>query len=83
MLELAQPSASGSFADSAPLTEADAAEIAGNRRFMIVNAWRSTSREAPVRTQPLAVLDCATLAADDLFKIELVFTDRVGQNLGA
>lgn len=43
--------------------------------------YRQPSRHCRV-AQPLAVLDCATLAPSSLFQIDLVFADRVGQNLG-
>ena len=39
---------------------------AANRRWSIVNVWRSIA-EQPVQTLPLAVLDAATVVADDCF----------------
>jgi len=83
--QLSIPSDSGSFGAEPPLTVAEAEEIvSGRRRFAVVNVWRSTaSGDTPVETQPLAVLDCSSVdEEDDLFTVELVFTDRVGENLG-
>jgi hypothetical protein len=65
-----------------PLTEQEAEAIAsGGHRFQIVNVWRNISKEAPVKRMPLAVLDCTTVKDDDLFVVDLVFKDRVGENL--
>lgn len=48
-----------------------------------MNVWRSTAQgSVAVETQPLAVLDCSSVLDEDLFTVELVFTDRIGQNLG-
>jgi len=81
VLELSKPTASGSFADEPPLTQGQAQEIVDRRRFLIVNVWRNISRAAPVKRMPLAYVDCETVAADDMFTVDLVFKDRVGQNL--
>eukprot|EP00927_Polykrikos_kofoidii_P068886 TRINITY_DN6423_c0_g2_i2.p1 TRINITY_DN6423_c0_g2~~TRINITY_DN6423_c0_g2_i2.p1 ORF type:complete len:341 (-),score=72.42 TRINITY_DN6423_c0_g2_i2:353-1375(-) len=80
---LSQPSESGSFFDKPPLTKDEADKIvAGNRRFAIVNVWRNISRDAPVKRMPLAVMDCTSVVEkEDLFTVELIFKDRVGENL--
>ena len=83
--QLSRPSDSSSFGDRPPLTELEANAIAsGRRRFAVVNVWRSTAATGcSVETQPLAVLDCSSVHDDgDLFTVELVFTDRIGENLG-
>merc|ERR1712050_215523 len=64
-----------------PLTQKEAEEIVAARRFMIVNVWRNISREAPVKRMPLAMVDCTSVEPQDLFKVDLVFKDRVGENL--
>jgi len=83
--QLSLPSDSSSFGDEPPLTGHEASAIAsGRRRFAVVNVWRSTAATGcSVETQPLALLDCSSVQDDvDLFTVELVFTDRIGENLG-
>jgi len=80
VLELSRPTESGSFVEP-PLSEKEAQEIVAARRFMIVNVWRNISREAPVKRMPLALVDCTSVGAEDTFTVELVFKDRVGENL--
>ena len=47
-----------------------------------MNVWRNISSQ-PIRRKPLAVLDCASVEPErDLFTVELVFNDRVGENQG-
>merc|ERR1712051_384515 len=48
---------------------------------MIVNVWRNISRKAPVKRMPLALVDCTSVDPLDLFTVDLVFKDRVGENL--
>jgi hypothetical protein len=70
--------------DQPPLSKEEAQEIVdGGRRFMIVNVWRNTSRLAPVKRMPLGVMDCSSVNDEqDLFTVDLVFKERVGENLG-
>lgn len=83
VLQLSKPTESGSYGDKPPLTPEEAEEIVrGDRRFAIVNVWRNISREAPVKRMPLAMVDCTSVnEADDLFAVDLIFKDRVGENL--
>lgn len=47
--------------------------------FAFVNVWRSISSE-PVQRSPLAVLDERSVKPDEIFKYELRFPDRTGEN---
>jgi len=80
---LSQPTESGTYGDSPPLSADEADEIIrGDRRFAIVNVWRNISRKAPVKRMPLAVVDCTSVHdEEDLFVVDLMFKDRIGENL--
>merc|ERR1711920_1064662 len=43
--------------------------------------WRNISRAAPVKRMPLAYVDFETVAPEDMFTVDLIFKDRVGENL--
>jgi len=58
------------------LFPADEAEALLQRRFAIVNVWRSTG--GPVETMPLCVCDARSIAPDDLVVSERRAVDRVG-----
>jgi hypothetical protein len=60
------------FADSP-----DAAEELLERRFAIVNVWRSIA--GPVYNHPLVLCDAATVRPEDLVSIERRAKDRIGE----
>jgi hypothetical protein len=73
----------GSYTVDHPMLSVEEAElIIGKNQFLIVNVWKNIA-EGPVRRNPLALLDCTSLSQvnDELFTVELVFKDRVGENL--
>ena len=47
------------------------------RRFAIVNVWRSI--RGPVQTTPLAICDARSIGRDDLVATDLKYEDRVGE----
>lgn len=53
------------------------ADALANVAVAQVNVWRPI--RGPVRRSPLAILDAATLEADDLIVTDLVYPDRVGE----
>jgi hypothetical protein len=53
------------------------AEALLERRFAIVNVWRSM--RGPVRTAPLAFCEAASVALDDLVAVERRAPDRIGE----
>jgi len=53
------------------------AEALLERRFAIVNVWRSI--EGVVQTSPLAVVDAGSVAPADLVPTDLAYPDRVGE----
>ncbi len=53
--------------------------LAGERRFAIINVWRSIARE-PVETNPLALCDSQSVDPDQLVVFEIHYRDRVGEN---
>lgn len=55
----------------------DQAEALLQRRFAIVNVWRST--RGSVRSAPLALCDAASVAADDLISVKRIAKDRIGE----
>ncbi len=55
----------------------DAAEKLLQRRFAIVNVWRSIS--GPVYNNPLVLCDAATVKPDDLVSVERRAEDRIGE----
>ncbi|MEL6316118.1 MAG: CmcJ/NvfI family oxidoreductase, partial [Pseudomonadota bacterium] len=61
------------------LTEAEAAALA-DKRLVQINVWRPITR--PVERAPLALLDAATLAPEDLAPIEIHNEGRVGEIYG-
>lgn len=62
------------------LHPSDAEEaIAGNRRYAIINLWRSIAPE-PVLSHPLAACDARTVDPSELVVFEIHYTDRVGEN---
>ena len=58
------------------LFPADEAEALLQRRFAIVNVWRSTG--GPVETMPLCICDARSLAPGDLVVSERRAVDRIG-----
>ena len=56
---------------------AEEAERRLQRRFAIINVWRSIDR--PVIASPLACCDAATIAADDLVASERRARERIGE----
>lgn len=54
----------------------DEAEALLEKRFAIVNVWRSTG--GPVETMPLAICDARSVSSDDLITAERRAVDRVG-----
>ena len=55
----------------------DEAEALLQRRFAIVNVWRSI--RGVVRTAPLALCDAASVAPEDLVSVERQARDRIGE----
>lgn len=55
----------------------DEAEALLNRRFAIVNVWRSI--RGPVLTAPLALCDASSVAPEDLVSVERQAKDRIGE----
>lgn len=55
----------------------DEARALGNRPVVQVNVWRPIS--GPVQRSPLAVLDAASLAPEDLVATDMHYPDRVGE----
>ena len=47
------------------------------RRFAIIQAWRAINQ--PIESNPLAIADAASVAADDLLVAERRYPNRVGQ----
>lgn len=52
----------------------------GNRRYAFINFWRSIDTENPVKNPPLACVDAASTAVDDLRTFKIHYTDRIGEN---
>ena len=50
-----------------------------NRRFAIINVWRNIDHE-PVASDPLALCDGRSVAAEDLVVFEIHYPDRIGEN---
>jgi hypothetical protein len=50
------------------------------RRFSIVQVWRAINR--PIESNPLAIADARSIAADDLLVAERRYPHRVGQTYG-
>ena len=68
------------LAEGETLLDAEAVEQAiGDRRFAIVNVWRSIARE-PVATRPLALCDAASVHPEELVVFEIHYKDRIGEN---
>lgn len=66
------------------LTPEELSDVLENRRYMIINVWRNTSREAPVMRCPLACLDCTTVDEEkELFVTEMLLPDRINTDLSA
>lgn len=61
---------------TALLGEGRAAKLL-QRRFAIVNVWRSIA--GVVRTAPLAVIDARSVCSSDLVPTDLVYQDRIGE----
>lgn len=51
----------------------------GERRFAIINLWRSIAPE-PVQIHPLALCDAQCVAPSDLVVFEIHYPDRIGEN---
>lgn len=60
------------------LTEAEV-EALGRGRYAFINAWRSVD-DGPVRRQPLAVCDEASIAEADRLRYSMFYPERVGEN---
>ncbi len=60
--------------DFLPSTEAD---LRKNRRFAIINVWRSM--QGPIESFPLALCDAGSVEAGDLITVERRSRDRVGE----
>mmetsp|Transcript_109499 Transcript_109499/g.251086 ORF Transcript_109499/g.251086 Transcript_109499/m.251086 type:complete len:241 (-) Transcript_109499:389-1111(-) len=63
----------------APLLTQEEVEMGLNKRFMIINVWRSI-RPEPCEVYPLALASATTLAPEDLCVFEIRYSDRVGEN---
>jgi hypothetical protein len=55
----------------------DEAEALLARRFAIVQAWRAIDQ--PIQSNPLAIADAASVAAEDLLVAERRYPNRIGQ----
>jgi len=55
----------------------DEAEILLKRRFAIIQVWRAINQ--PIRSNPLAIADARSVAAEDLLVAERRYPHRVGQ----
>ncbi len=59
------------------LFDPEEAEERLNRRYAVVNVWRSIG--APAITTPLAISDASTMQPGDFIPTDLVYKDRVGE----
>ncbi|HAA91738.1 MAG TPA: methyltransferase [Rhodospirillaceae bacterium] len=59
------------------LFEPEEAEEWLQRRFAVINVWRSIG--GPVVTTPLALSDASTMQPEDFIATDLVYKDRVGE----
>jgi len=67
-------------ADGTLLSEDDIAGMrSGDRRYGIVNVWRSILVE-PVQAFPLACCDARTTSREDLLVFQIKYVDRTGEN---
>ena len=62
-------------------TLVNSATVTKSRRYAIINLWRSTDRDNPVETNPLACIDAQTVSAEDWRTLQIHYTDRVGENI--
>ena len=63
-----------------PLLTPSLVNSAFNKRFAIINIWRSISDEGPVQNFPLAFCDGQTVRPEDLVTFEIHYADRIGEN---
>ena len=59
------------------LVDADEVEALLADRFAVINVWRPIT--GPVRANPLAVCDAASIGAGELVETDLVYRDRTGE----
>ena len=63
-----------------PLLTPSLVNSAFNKRFAIINIWRSISDEGHVQNFPLAFCDGQTVRPEDLVTFEIHYADRIGEN---
>lgn len=54
--------------------------LQGQRRFALINVWRSIDPSTPVQSQALACADAQSVSGSDLRTLQIHYADRVGEN---